>query len=109
MLSKDQTQIIKDAIENIEGMKDKIHDFSQDIMSDLEKEAENLDNIREELEEEFEDLSEKDQEGEKGTKIQELVGELEGASESITTLKDAIGNLEEFDSLKDEIKGLLDK
>jgi hypothetical protein len=64
--------------------------------------------LRDELQLEYDDMSEKVQEGEKGTNLQELIEAIEGCGESLDNLADTL-DTDTWDDPIDELKELLSK
>jgi DNA repair exonuclease SbcCD ATPase subunit len=87
-MKKEQLQVVKDAIKNLGDLNDKIKDFVNDALEDIDREFENLGALQEKLEEEHTVLSEEDQEGDKGTELKDLAEEIEGIKEDIENVKD---------------------
>lgn len=91
-MKKEHLTIVKDAVTNLEEVNGKFQSIVDDAVTNIDKEIENLGNLADELQEQFDEMSEKVQEGDKGTALQELI--------------DAIGEVKsDLEDIKDELDG----
>jgi len=107
-MKKEHKQIIKDAMENIEAVGDKFHDFIAEVVPDIDREIENLGHLHEELEEAFDEMSEAQQEADKGQKAQEEMSEIESLISDLGTTKDELETAP-FDDLLERLKTIFDE
>jgi DNA repair exonuclease SbcCD ATPase subunit len=104
-MKKEHLQIIKDAIANLEDIDSKFDTVVSDAIKDIDREIENIGDLLDTLQTECDDLPENQQEGDKGTKLQEFIdslGEIKSDIEDIkeeledSPMDDIINKLKEF-------------
>jgi hypothetical protein len=87
-MKKEHLKIIKAAIDNLTEQDRKFDDLVASAIGEIDKEVENLGNLKDTLEGEFEELSESQQEGDKGTALQEAIDAIEEAKTDLEGIKD---------------------
>jgi hypothetical protein len=87
-MNKTQLKVVQDTKEAIDKAKEKFSNLIDEIISKtIDKEIENIGNLQDELQGEFDELSEKQQEGDKGTKLTEEIEALENLKNELDTFK----------------------
>jgi chromosome segregation ATPase len=102
-MNKDQKQVIKDAIENLQEEKDKLSDFLVNIIKGIEDEKEKLEGLKEDLDSEHDDL-----ENQESTAAEKLSEEMDNIDEIINELESLISDLKEdpFETVTNLLKEL---
>jgi hypothetical protein len=102
-MNKTQSQIIKNAVENLNAASTDLHDHLISTQTEIEREMETIRSVKDELTEEFDDLSEEKQESEEGEALQETINEL---SDIYNDLENLNTELEEspFDDILTRLK-----
>jgi DNA repair exonuclease SbcCD ATPase subunit len=89
-MKKDHLKVIKDAIDNLTEQDGKFDSLVADAIGEIDKEVENLGNLKDKLEDEFEELSDNQQEGDEGTALQEAIEAIEEAKTDLEGIKDEL-------------------
>lgn len=107
-LSKEQISTVKDIIKNIKDAKDGLDVHLKEVKSIVEDEGGRLEELKNELEDQYEEMTEKVQEGEKGTKLQEITEKVGDVIDTLEGLEETLSN-SPLDEPLSEIEELLSK
>jgi glutamine synthetase type III len=106
-MKKEHLKILKAAITNLGELNRKFDSLVSECIGEIDKEMENIGGLAETLQGEFDELSEKQQEGDKGVELEETTEKLGEIKTELEELKDElddepfgdiISKLEELDS-----------
>jgi hypothetical protein len=87
-MDKKQLKVVADAKGEIEDAKEKVSNFIDEIITKtIDPMIENIGNLQDELQAQFDELSEKQQEGDKGTKLTEEIEALGELKDELDTFK----------------------
>jgi len=101
-MNKEQKQIITDAIENLDAARNILKDNMVQTITDIKRELDQLNIVKEGLEEEYENMEEKEQDEDEGQEITNAASALEDIHKDLTELKDEF----EADQFEDIIASL---
>jgi DNA repair exonuclease SbcCD ATPase subunit len=108
-MEKKQKDELAAILKNIEATKDELDNAAGRAAGEVEDIITRVDALKDTLQEKFDDMSEKIQEGDKGSALQEEVGELESLSDELDTLKGELEDSSPFDDVVNTFKGIIDK
>jgi hypothetical protein len=87
-MNKAELKVVADAKGEIEDAKEKVSNFIDEIIAKtIDPMIETIGNLQDELQAQFDDLSEKTQEGDKGTKLTEEIDALGELKDELDTFK----------------------
>jgi hypothetical protein len=87
-MNKEQLVTVKEAKKEIEEAKEKVSNFIDEIIGKtIDPMIEEVGNLQDELQAQFDDLSEKQQEGDKGTELTEEIEALGELKDELDTFK----------------------
>lgn len=89
-MKKEHLKIIKDVVDNLEKVNGSFQTVIDDAITEIDKEIENLGNLADTLQEQHDDMSEKAQEGDKGTELSELIDALGEVKSDLEDIKDEL-------------------
>jgi hypothetical protein len=104
-MKKEQLQIIKDALENLTEANGSFEEPVSSAILAIDREIENIGKLREEFQEEFDEMSEKQQESDKGEKLNETIVALEEIVDELSGLKDEFDD-NPFDEIINKLEGI---
>lgn len=104
-MKKENLKILKDAIQVLTDQNHKFDTLVADTIGIIDKELENIGNLADNLQSEFDDMSEKQQESDKGSELEEAINKVDEIKTELEELKDELDDAP-FDDLITKLEEL---
>jgi DNA repair exonuclease SbcCD ATPase subunit len=89
-MKKEQLKVLKDAKENLDEIQNKLAEAVSEIMGSIDEEIKNVEKLQADIQEEYDDLSEAQQESDKGENLTGVVEALNEVINEFQNLKDTL-------------------
>jgi seryl-tRNA synthetase len=104
-MKNEHRKILGDAIKSLAEQNSKFDSLVADSIGIIDRELETLGNLADDLQSMFDDMSEKQQEGEKGSELEEAINKVDEIKTDLEELKDELDDAP-FDDLITKLEEL---